>query len=160
MASRKALVMNAGRIERLQAGDTLNADIAEVDLIEMNNGNAGTISICQAVYVDGADSVDLAQADAAGTMDMLGLVKDATIVTSADGMVQTDGILAATTGQWDAVTGDTGGLTAGTVYYLDASTAGFITSTAPTTVSQYVVQLGRAISTTEMEISICDPIGL
>ncbi len=160
MATRKALVMNTGRIERLQSGDTLNADVAEIDLIEVNNGNAGTIDICQAVYIDGNDSVDLAKADAAGTMDMIGLVKDVTIVSSADGMVQTDGILAATTGQWDAVTGDTGGLTAGTVYYLDASTAGFITSTAPITVSQFVVQLGRAISTTEMEISICDPIKL
>ncbi len=158
MATRKVLVMTTGQIEQLQSGDTISADVAEVDLIEMDNGNAGTITICQAVYVDGVDSVDEAKADAAATMDVVGLVKDVTIAAAANGMIQTDGILVATTGQWDAVTGDTGGLTAGTVYYLDASTAGSITSTAPTTVSQYVVQLGRAISTTDMEISISDPI--
>ena len=158
MATRKVLVMTTGQIEQIQAGDTIQADIAEVDLIEMNNGNAGTINICQTVYVDGVDSVDLAQADAEATMDVVGFVKDATIATGVDGMIQTDGILAATTGQWDAVTSDTGGLTAGTVYYLDASTPGSITDTAPITVGQYVVQLGRAISTTEMEISISDPI--
>jgi len=152
--------MNAGRIERLQSGDTLDADVVEIDLIEMNNGNASPITIGQAVYVDGNDSVDIAKADAAATMDMIALVKDVSIAASANGMVQTDGILAATTAQWDAVTGDTGGLTAGTVYYLDASTAGSITSTAPTTVGQFVVQLGRGLSTTEMEISICDPIKL
>jgi len=158
MATRKVLVMTTGQIEQLQSGDTVEADIAEVDLIEMNNGNAGTINICQAVYVDGVDSVDLAKADAGATMDVVGFVKDATIAAAADGMIQTDGILSATTGQWDAVTGGSGGLTAGTVYYLDASTAGSITDTASTTVGQYVVQIGRAISTTEMEISICDPI--
>lgn len=160
MATRKALVMNAGRIEQLQSGDTIDADLAEVDLIQMDNGNAGTISICQAVYISGNDEVDLAQADAAGTMDMVGLVKDATIATAANGSIQTDGVLSATTGQWDAVAGTTGGLTAGTIYYLDPDTAGKITSTAPDAVGDYVVQLGRGISTTEMEISICDPIKL
>jgi len=158
MATRKVLVMTDGQIEQLQSGDIIEADIAEVDLIEMNNGNAGTINICQVVYVDGVDSVDLAQADAGATMDVVGFVKDVTIATGIDGMIQTDGILTATTGQWDAITGDTGGLTAGTVYYLDESTPGSITDTAPTAGSQYVVQLGRAISTTEMEISISDPI--
>lgn len=160
MATRKPLVMVAGRIERLQSGDTINADIAEVDLVEMTNGYSGALVIGQAVYIELADTVERAQGDDSTTMEVLGLVKDTTVATGDPTMVQTDGILTATTGQWDAVTGDTGGLTAGAVYYLSADTPALITSTAPTTVGQFVVQIGRAISTTEMEISIMDPIKL
>lgn len=158
MALRKPLVLVDGNVQQLQAGDTLDAVAAEVDIVTMTNGNAGSIVIGTPVYPDSPGSVDLAQANASGTVNLLGFVKDATIVSAASGSIQTDGILAATTGQWDAVTGDTGGLTAGTVYWLDPTTAGKLTTTAPTSVGQYVVRVGQAISTTELEISIEPPI--
>jgi hypothetical protein len=66
--------------------------------------------------------------------------------------------LTATTGQWDAVTGGSGGLVANTVYYLDAATAGKLTATAPTTAGQYVVEVGMALSTTELLIKTRTPI--
>jgi len=160
MATRKTLVMVAGRIERLQAGDTVDADLAEVDLIELTNNNGSPAVIGEAVYIDGADTCDKAQANAAGTMDMVALVKDPSIAAATAGMVQSDGVLSATTGQWDAVTGDTGGLTTGSVYYLSAATAGRITDTSPTAGGEYSVQVGKALSTTELEISIMDPIKL
>ena len=158
MALRKPLVIISGQVQQLSSGDTLDASAAEVDVVVLTNGNASAIVIGSPVYSDAAGSVDLAQADASGTVEVLGFVKDTSISASASGSIQTDGILAATTAQWDIVTGDTGGLDAGAVYYLDPTTAGNLTVTAPTTTSQYVVRVGKAISTTEMEISIEAPI--
>lgn len=158
MASRKPLVIINGQIQQLQAGDTLDASVSEVDVVAMQNGNAAPITIGQPVYVKAASSVDLAQASASGTVEVLGLVRETSIAAAATGVIQTDGVLAATTAQWDAVTGGTGGLTAGTVYFLSAATAGKLTTSAPTSTGQYVVRIGKAISTTEMEITIGQPI--
>ena len=160
MAARKPLVINSGQIEQLQAGDTLDAAVSEVDVVSKTNDNAGAIVIGTPVYVKSNGNVDKGRANAQGTVLVLGLVRDASIASSASGIIQTDGILAATTGQWDAVTGGTGGLTPGARYWLDAATAGLLTATAPTTVGLFVVHVGLAISTTEMDISIDRPIKL
>ena len=160
MALRKPLVINAGQIEQLQAGDTLDAIVSEVDIVSMTNNNASPIVIGAPVFCDAASGVDLAQADASGTVEVLGLVAEVSIGAASSGSIQTDGILAATTTQWDAVAGTTGGLTAGAIYYLDESTAGFLTETAPSSVSEFVARVGKGISTTEMEITISQPIKL
>jgi len=159
MTLRKPLVLVSGQMQQIQAGDTLDATCNEVDAVSMENSNAGALPIGAPVYCDGAGTVDKAQADAAATVEVLGLVQ-AEIAIAGSGSVQTDGILAATTGQWDVITGDAGGLTAGTVYYLDPDTAGMLTDTAPTGAGDYVVRVGKAISTTELEISISQPIKL
>lgn len=158
MALRKPLVINAGQVEQIQAGDTLDAVVTEVDVVQLTNNNASAIVIGAPVYCESAGQVDLAKADASATVQALGLVKDTSITSSASGNIQTDGVLAATTVQWDAVAGTTGGLTAGAVYYLSAATAGELTETAPTTGGQFVVRVGIALSTTEMEITFSPPI--
>jgi len=158
VAQRKPLVINAGQIEQLQSGDTLDAVVTEVDIVSRTNNNASPIVIGAPVYPDGNGSVDLAQADASGTIEVLGLVRETSIAASASGYIQTDGILVATTGQWDAITGLTGGLVAGDVYWLSDATAGKLTSTAPTTAGKYVIRVGKGLSTTEMEISISQPV--
>jgi hypothetical protein len=61
--------------------------------------------------------------------------------------------LTATTGEWDTVTGGSGGLTAGAQYYLSDTTAGRLTTTPPSTTGRYVVNVGRALSTTVMLIN-------
>jgi hypothetical protein len=154
MSLRKPLVIISGQVQNLPAGDTLDAPVSEVDLIALVNGNASALIICTPVYVVSAGTMDKAKADAAGTTDVLGLVKDASIAASATGNVQTDGVLVATTAQWDAVTGGSGGLTAGSKYYLDPDTAGMLTTTAPTTTGDFVAPVGKALSTTELEITI------
>jgi hypothetical protein len=158
MATHKPLVLINGQIQQLQAGDTLDAQVSEVDVVSKTNDNVGAIVIGQPVYVKATGNVTLAQANASGTVEVLGLVRDASIATSATGIIQTDGILSATTAEWDVVTGGSGGLTPGSVYYLDPSTPGSLTDTAPTASGQCVVRVGKAISTTEMEISIEQPI--
>ena len=158
MAKRKPLIINSGQIEQLQSGDTLDAIVTEVDIVSRENSNGSPIVIGAPVYPDGNGSVDLAQADASGTVEVLGLVQETSIASAASGYIQTDGVLVASTGQWDAITGLTGGLVVPDVYWLDPSTAGKLTSTAPTSASQYVTRVGKALSTTEMEISISQPI--
>jgi hypothetical protein len=122
-----------------------------------NNSGAVVIPICTPVYIVTADKIAPAKADAVGTVKVVALAT-AAIAVSAAGICQIEGILVATTGQWDAVTGGSGGLTAGSVYYLSAATAGGITTTAPTT--GYVAQIGIALSTTELNIQIKQPIKL
>jgi hypothetical protein len=91
---------------------------------------------------------------------VVGLVRETSITASESGNIQTDGVLTATTGQWDAVAGTTGGLSAVTVYYLSKATAGLMVSTAPTTAGEFCVRLGVALSTTEFSIKVAPPIKL
>lgn len=156
MAAHRPLIIDAGEVKRLPAGDTLTVPFSELIETSLVNDNAGSVVICAPVYIAAAGHFDKAKADAAGTSKVIGLVSDSSgaILTTATGTVGTDGLFTATTGQWDAVTGQTGGLTANTDYYLDAATAGKLTITAPTTTGQYVVYVGRAISTTDMKIEI------
>ena len=153
MALRKPLVIVNGQVQQIQAGDTLDAIVNEVDITQATNNEATTIVIGTPVYVDGAGTVMEARADTLVSSRILGLVQDATIAAAAVGNIQTDGVFVATTTQWDAVAGTTGGLTPGVHYFLDSATAGLITATAPTTTGDVVVNLGLALSATELDIN-------
>lgn len=149
MAQKKPLVLTGGQIEQLQAADY----IAQADLLQQTNGNAGAIVIGTPVYSSANDTVDKAKADAVGTVNVIGLVAEVSIATGVVGAIQGNGILSATTGQWDAVAGTAGGLTKDVIYYLDAATAGKLTSVAPSVAGQFVKEIGIGISTTEMSIN-------
>lgn len=154
MALKKVLVLNSGQIEQLQSGDYINTG----EIPQFINGNAGSIVIGAPVYSSANGTVDKAKADAVGTTNVIGLVYDASIASGATGGVQIDGILSATTAQWDAVAGTTGGLTKDVFYYLSAATAGQLTSTAPATGFSICVGIGN--STTDMKINILPRIKL
>jgi hypothetical protein len=68
------------------------------------------------------------------------------------------GIFEMTTGEWDAVTGDTGGLSLGVLYYVSATSTGKISSTRTGVSNQCITLLGIAISVTELQLQICGPI--
>ena len=156
MALKKPLVLTNGQIEQLQSGDY----IGEVNLPTATNGNAGTLSAGMVIYHTAtASTIDKARSNASGTMDASGFVV-ADITTGATGTYQDSGVLSLTTTQWDAVTGQTGGLTSGSLYYVDPSTAGKITTTVPSTVSQFVQKVGRAVNTTDMHILLKQSIKL
>jgi len=159
MATRKPLVLNSGSIEQLQAGDVIEGVINEGVIFEFSNNSGNTLNTCMAVYCGGADQANAALADAESTSKVIGLATEE-IADSATGSIQTSGILTATTGEWDIVTGGSGGLTAGSTYFLDASTDGHITDTAPTGSGNYVTRLGVALSTTDLKINIEPPIKL
>jgi hypothetical protein len=157
MAAKKPIVISStGEYQQLQTGDYLNVPIAGFSEISQTNDEVGAIVIGTPVYNDVNDGVKKAKADASGTSQVIGLVGDTSISAAASGGIAISGVLPATTGQWDAVFGTTGGLTKGTIYWLSAATAGLGTSTAPSTVGQYLVRLGTAISTTELRIEIRD----
>jgi hypothetical protein len=133
---------------RATAGSNTNPENTQSSA---TNGEASSIAICRAVYTSGSGQVKLANANSSGTMNAIGLVADTSISSSATGNLATSGVLTATTTQWDAVTGQTGGLTFNATYYLSNATNGALTSTAPT--SGYVVRVGTALSTTKMELN-------
>ena len=158
MSLRKPLVLVSGQIQQLQSADTLSAPQSGGDVVIQTNDEASPIVICTPVYNDADDGVKKAKADAIGTKSAIGLVYDSSISNGVSGAIQVNGIVSATTGQWDAVFGTTGGLAFGTRYYLSAATAGLGTSTAPSAVGQYVLELGIAISTTELLLTMNQPI--
>jgi hypothetical protein len=147
MAARKPLVIVSGRIQQLQSGDTLDAVASEKDVVSMVAD--ATLIAGNAVYASAAGHCDKARANAVGTSRVVGLAT-AAITSGASGSIQTNGVVSLSTGEWDALTGGSGGLTYNTVYYLSAATAGLLTSTAPSTTGQTVVQLGIGLSTTEL----------
>lgn len=155
MATRKPLVLGAdGRPQQLQAGDTLGftSETGQVSQTATPTLIAGNV-----VYSSGADAVSKAQANASGTKEVLGLATTA-ITAAASGIVQVNGVLALTTAQWDAVAGTSGGLAFGAIYFLSPTTAGLLTTTVPSAVGQYVCEVGRGLSTTELLIDPRPPI--
>ncbi len=148
MAVRKPLVVISGQLQEIPAGDTLSAASSEVDVVSKTNDNAGAITIGTPVYVKSNGSVDKAAAGTAGTKNVLGLVREASIAAAASGNIQTDGVL--TSADWTAVIGATT-LTAGSMYYL-STTAGQLTTTPPSSSGNYVVRVGLAIATDTLEI--------
>lgn len=158
MALRKPLVVIDGLVRQLPTGDSLDAVASEVDVVALNNGNTLAAPIGTPIYISAANTFLPARANAGATVEVLGFVRDVSIAPSANGSIQTDGVLVASAAQWDVVTGQTGGLTSGAIYFLDAANVGRITNVAPTTLGQYVLRVGKAVNTTSLEISIGEPI--
>lgn len=135
---------------RVVAGTTVSTTSVSDNF---TNAEAGTIVIGRVIYAHTVtDQIKLANGNSAATSPAVGLVLATSIASSASGAVAFDGVMAATTVQWDVVTGQTGGLTPGAKYFLSNITAGALTTTAPTT--GYLVGIGRAMSTTRLRIAI------
>lgn len=98
-----------------------------------------SVTIADAVYISSADSVSPAQANADTTAQAMGFAS-ATILATNPVEVCSDGVILGFTG-----------LTAGSRYFLDASTAGAVTATAPSGGGNSVIQVGYAKSATEMQ---------
>lgn len=158
MALKLPLVLTNGKIEQLQAGDQLNtSSLNFADDIPLTNGDAWIANPGAPAYISAASTFQIARANASGTAKAIGLVAAATNA-GASGNVRKDGTLTLTTGQWDTVTGQTGGLTAGADYFLSESASGQMTTTPPTT--GFVQKIGTALSTIDFEIQIGEAIKL
>jgi hypothetical protein len=104
----------------------------------------------QPVYVSGNNSVDAALADNVTTSEVVGLVLTGAS-SGNSGVILTEGSI--TKADWTAVVGSAS-LTPAATYYLSDTTAGALTVTAPTLRGRYVVRVGKALSTTVMDIEI------
>jgi hypothetical protein len=147
----------SGRLRDLQAGETLDVPTSQTNVSALTNGETGAITVGTVVYISAADTVEKAMADASATAAVFGVVYAPSITAGASGSIATDGPVTATTAQWDALTGDTGGLVAGANYYLSEATAGGLTKTAPSASGEFVTRVGKAVSTTVLELNIADP---
>lgn len=124
--------------------------------VTLENLGASPVVIGAPVCLVDADSFKAARADVALSSRVVGLAS-ATIAVNESGQVVVDGPLEATTAQWDAITGLSGGLTFGTVYYLSLDT-GKLTADVPTQPGAFLVEIGVARSTTVLQVGIKSPI--
>ena len=117
------------------------------------NGDAAGLVIGNVVYFDSVGDAVKAQADA--DISALGVgFATGTIGIAGDGNFQLDGIMTASEAEWNAVTEEgAGGLTEGARYFVSEITAGKITTTAPSSVGETVVQIGVAVSSTQLKIT-------
>jgi len=100
------------------------------------------IDVTEAVYLSAADTVSLADNDAAGAAALLGFATES-ILSGNSIIIRKYGVLGGFTG-----------LTAGSRYFLD-STAGAITASVPASgTGAWIVQAGYAKSTTALDIQI------
>lgn len=152
---RKVLVFDSNnRISELPSGDTFSVPGSAQMVFSAANANAGTINKGQVVYTKSDGGVDLARANASGTTEASGLVADATIANGATGLIQSNGNMTMDTEDWDAITGQTGGLTPGAYYIVDPDTAGKMIprNTATITAGEFIALVGKALSATEFKI--------
>jgi hypothetical protein len=162
MAERRPLVIDSGLVQQFPIGDLLPLDMLPAGAVSghcITLENVGVSLIPGSpVYVSGDAEVSRAKADAAGTSAVIGLAAVA-IGSTALGAIQVDGLITLTTVEWDAVAGTTGGLVPNTVYYLTPISPPPSLSSTPTTGSgNYIVVVGRAISSTVLKIQISEPI--
>ena len=161
MTTRQPLVLGAdGLPQQLQPGDTISAPTNTPSIRAVANGEASaSLAWGAPVYASAADTVKRAIASAKSTSGVIGLVYDPTIASGANGYIAQSGFMVGTTTQWDSVvTGQAGGLTFGALYFLDPANIGKLTTTVPTQTGTVNVLVGRALSTTELDLTIQPPI--
>lgn len=162
MAIRKALVLDDDlRVREIGNGDTLEITGSVSTVLSAENTQGTTITRLDVVYTKSDGSVALARANASATTEVTGLVRDTSIADQAVGFIQTNGIIEAETTDWDAITGQTSGLTPGSYYVLDPDVAGQMLprSSASVSAGEFVSVVGKAVSATEFKIEPLPAIG-
>lgn len=139
----------------VQAANTYNptagASAAHPDRISFPPGTP----VVQSLSAD--RTVTPGRANAAGTSSMTGLAAIPGVVGQPV-LVQFAGVLTLTEDQWDAVTGETGGLTIGVTYYLSTGfQEGRLTQSVTSTPGDFVAPAGVALSPTDFLIQLSTP---
>ncbi len=129
------------------------SDLVDQITVELTNSDSVTITIGTPVY--SSSGFKRAKADSSSTTKVIGLAFEDTSAAGS-GRIQVTGVVTATTGEWDVVTGDSGGLTPNTLYYLSETTSGKLKTIAPTT--GYIAPIGIAISTIQLRIEILNTV--
>ena len=159
----KPLVIDAGQVRQLGAGETLDAVVSAKEVVTIASASGVTLNAGDVVYIDSSGTLNLADGSASASKYPIGFVRgkdDGTTSNIAAGSqveVQTDGTF--TVSDWTNILGSST-LSPGTKYYLSSATAGNISATAPTSSNHFIVPVGRALSTTAMYIEVGEPIKL
>lgn len=118
----------------------------------------GVVLAGQAVYMQASGYLAVTEADDETKASVAGVAyQSGGGVFSGPLFYLTDGELELS--DWSQAAGVTT-LTPGAVYYLDPSYDGRLTSTAPTADGVYVVKVGRALTTTMLDIELGEGVGL
>lgn len=155
---RKPLVLLNGLEFQLPSSDLLDALSLGVGFEAANTFPTNAVKATPVVM--GVNGFSPARANAIGTAFVVGLVAADSIGPSSAGMIQAEGLFSATINQWNVITGLSGGLVPGQSYYLSPNPAGRITTVPPGETGSFLVRLGRAVTPTQMILSIQPPIGL
>lgn len=129
-------------------------------MVRRFNAEVHPLHLGEPVYaLDNLDNVKLANASDVNKKTVMGLVAESVIAATADGKIQTTGVLKGTATQWKHVTGDVGGLVPKQPYFLDIQT-GKLTLAPSTQSGHFLTPIGSALSLTELSINIERPITL
>lgn len=110
-----------------------------------------------AVYAKNTGRFGLARADSFPETRFAGF-SNATTAPGFAATVISGGPLELTTAEWDAVTGQIGGLTPGAPYFLSPTTLGAITTIPPSAAGLFSAKVGKAITTTTLDVDPRNPI--
>jgi len=149
----KSLIEGAGvTINHGAEAITISASVDNYHTAEAD----AQIKIGYPIYLAADGHVNPAQANSANAAQVAGFSITDTAITFACKYITEGRVVRA---DWTDIVGAVL-LTPGATYFLDAATAGQITTIAPTTGGQYVVRVGRAINTITLDIEIELPIRL
>ena len=133
-----------GQIQQLQTGD----NVAAVSQFSATNGDAFTHLPGTVVYISSSGTVQAALANSILTIKAVAL-SNGTNATGNTGYYQVDGLVSVSVG-----------LTPGATYFLSPTSAGAVTGTPPSAAGQWVMPVGTAYSTTQIDIAFGVPIQL
>ncbi|EKD22691.1 MAG: hypothetical protein ACD_84C00006G0002 [uncultured bacterium] len=150
IANKFALVSSTG------GTSTSNGSVA-ANVLTLNNNEGITLVPGTPVYINTGTSIKRAIGNSKLTASVIGLVS-ASIPYADSGIIKTGDELTLTTLQWDVITGQTGGLTVDATYFLSTTAIGKLTKIAPS--SGFMVSIGRALSSTRMQIVISKKVQL
>lgn len=140
------LVIQNGQIRELPSGASINVSPV---IIQMVNSESTAITRGQPVASNASGEAQLCVYDNIAKVRVLGVVFDESVEPGETANIAILGPVEATTDEWDALTGDTGGLS-GTAKYYVGSTAGDLAVTATTTNGTFQAPVGVAMSTTKL----------
>lgn len=141
-----------------RSGGSSPTPTPDVQTVSVISDNPQSLVAGTPVYAKSNGHVDSAKADDLSTLIVVGLVKSAPLITGAPGNIQAGGAIVLSADQWDAVIGQSGGLTPGARYFLSDIDAGRLTSTVTSSIGSYVTPIGRAVTSTTMLINLETPV--
>lgn len=131
-----------------------NGASSDTTVITASKVNGHAYTLTQGAPVCIVSGVFRLATSAAPFNRVVGLVYEDLIVAGATGRAQVGGIMVQPTAEWDLVTIGVGGLVPEASYFLSAN--GKLSPYPPETVGDYVVRIGVAISSTDLQIDIAD----
>lgn len=127
----------------------------------LTSAESTTMTLGTPVYVSGEGACMRAVANSRARGTVVGLVAISELLPGIAGAIRNSGVLRGATAQWDAITGDTGGLVPDAFYFLSLTAGRLSRSPLPSSSRGSVnTVVGLATSSTDMKLLLRDPLTL